>query len=220
MIARADIITQGDPTLIADQWAAAMETQAALPGFVEARLHRVYRLINKTDYRFLSVVQWRGAEDHAASLPVAGAYGFLTSPPTDPMANTYTLFNSAKGPETTRPPDHITVINPYRIAASEEHGYAEMWDQSARHMASKDGFIDAQFYRACRNGEPYHFVSRAAWRSEDAFMKQFEGADFRTIVAPYEGIFCISLSRLAGAVPSAAAAASPNATDPTERALS
>ncbi|WCE93250.1 antibiotic biosynthesis monooxygenase family protein [Acidithiobacillus ferriphilus] len=196
MIIRADIISQGNPDQIAERWVAAVRAQAAQPGFLEAKLHGVYRLINKTSYYFLSIIEWTGAEAYARSVGKTDCYAFLDILPADPVANTYTLINSAQHQDNRFSPDHVTVINPYRIPVAEAGKYSDMWNESARHMEEKDGFVSAQLYQAVRESEDFHFVSRAEWQSEQRFMNQFDGADFRKIIAPFEGIFSISLSRL------------------------
>lgn len=196
MIVRSNVIMQGQPDEFRDRWVTSAQAQAILPGFVEAKLYRVYRLLNKTPYHYLSVIEWMDADACEKSFHHGGHPTFLDVAPTNSIANTYTLINSAQHVNNGFSTGHITVINPYSIPVDEVEKYAPMWDHFARHMEAKDGFVSAQLYRAVRNDEHFCPISRAEWQSEQHFLKQFEGADFRKIVAPFEGIFSISLSRL------------------------
>lgn len=196
MIFRADIIRQGEPKAIKAQWQASLEAQAALPGFRQAKLHEVYRLLNDDAYRFVSITEWDDQAAYAASLRDAGHYTYLTHRPKDAVANTYTLINGAKRQQEILGEGQITVVNPYRIPASEAQQYADMWDASKQHMQDKPGFLDAQLLQCRKSDDTYYFVSRATWQNEALFLDQFAGKDFREIVAPYEGIFSITLTRL------------------------
>lgn len=71
-----------------------------------------------------------------------------------------------------------------------------MWEQSKQHMEGKEGFINARFFEAIESASEYIFVSRAEWRSEDLFMRQFAGRNFREIVAPFRSMFSICFSRV------------------------
>ncbi|NUB11786.1 hypothetical protein GAY28_03100 [Azospirillum brasilense] len=180
-------ILKADPQAdIARTWTAARAAPSAQPGFVEAKLHRVYKQLNRDGYSHVSMEAWSSPE----------ACGKVHTTP----ENLYEIVNQGRSADWAPDPGNLIVTNPYRIPPDEAERHAEMWDTSKRHMETREGFVDAYLFRAVDKNSEYFFVSRAEWRSEELFMRQFSGKDFKQIVKPFEGIFAICLSHVVATV--------------------
>lgn len=183
-----DVLRTDTPASLAPLWKAAAEAQATKSGFNVAKLHKVYKTLNRDSYDFVSIEQWRDMETCRAAQTT--------------VENLYTIVNEARSATEVSFPGAVIVTNPYRVRLEDAPRYADMWDVSKRHMETREGFIDAYLYQAVDSNSEYLFVSRAEWRSEELFMKQFEGTDFKNIVASFEGIFIICLSHVTDIVQS------------------
>ncbi len=183
---RIDILKADPLADVVRTWTAAGAARSAQPGFVEAKLHRVYKQLNRDGYSHVSIEAWASPETCAK---------VHTTP-----ENLYEIINQGRSVDQTPDPGNLIVTNPYRIPPEESGRYAEMWDTSKRHMETREGFVGAYLFQAIDKNSEYFFVSRAEWRSEDLFMRQFSGKDFKKIVEPFEGIFAICLSHVAGTV--------------------
>ncbi|MFO1101865.1 MAG: hypothetical protein U1E20_03050 [Methylocystis sp.] len=161
-------------------------------GFGCATLHQVYKQINQRGYDFVSIVDWDDASSRASAISPCET---LIRKEGNSAPNLYSLINSG-GDLSASDPGNLIVTNPYRIDRASSAQHAEMWEQSKQHMEGKEGFINARFFEAIESASEYIFVSRAEWRSEDLFMRQFAGRNFREIVAPFESMFSICFSRV------------------------
>lgn len=179
---RIDVIKDSQQAGIEQNWKAIVAERAARPGFSEAQLHRVYKRLNADGYAYVSIEKWTTPEAGGQIQPGSG--------------DLYDIVNQGHKADQVSEPGNVIVSNPYRISPEEAGRYAEMWDASKRHMETREGFVSAYLFQAVDKTSEYFFVSRAEWRSEEAFMQNFDGKDFKQIIAPFEGIFSICLSRV------------------------
>lgn len=181
---------------VVSNWKSAIEKQCRLTGFKEAKLQKVYKKININGYAYVSLVAWDSVENyHNAIQEIKN-----TQEQHSTLFNTpYFIINSADNQkEIDKGVDDKTkliVTNPYRISPIDAEKNAEMWNTSKEHMQNQDGFIRARLYQCSDAKGEYYFVSQAEWRTEEMFMKQFEGKDFKQIIKPFEKIFSICFLR-------------------------
>ena len=177
-------------------WCVSARQATQENGFGGATLHRVYKQINQQGYDFVSIVAWDNSSGviPASRQRKSGLPNKKTS-----AGNSYSLINQG-GDLAASDPGNLIVTNPYRIDRASASRHAEMWEQSKQHMQEKEGFVNARFFEATDEDSEYVFVSRAEWRSEELFMRQFAGRDFREIVAPFESMFSICFSRVVARV--------------------
>ncbi|WP_437286193.1 antibiotic biosynthesis monooxygenase family protein [Sorangium sp. So ce406] len=193
MIARIDIAETDDTDALQRSWSAAARELAAHPGFRNARLHVVYRRINAPGYDLISIVRWTDVSAHYA----AQAAGLALPLETGRGINLYGIVDQSDFVEQPAQRSHLVITNPYRIRQPQAAENAMMWGATRSLMAKRDGFISAELFQSYHPQEDaYYFVSRAEWRSEDAFMRQLAGKDYKSLVAPFEGTFQICLSRV------------------------
>lgn len=203
MIARIDLLDAGDPVAAARAWSQTMRAAQDRRGFLGALLHRVYRRVNRGGYDLVSIARWSDlAAWHADRAdPDAGPFGAQSKP----GAHLYGRVDGTAGSGPPHAEGQILVTNPYRIAKADAAKNATMWNATKALMADREGFLDAELFQTFAPGEDeYFFVSRARWASEEAFLKQFGGRDYKELVAPYEGTFQICFSHLADSVAPAA----------------
>ena len=189
------------------RWHRAINKQAQQPGFIGAKLHSVYKQLNRDGYALISVVSWEDDQSLDQARRERPLFSYLSDEQFARDSNRYHVIN--QGGDAALPPrdGDIVITNPYRISAEEAPRHAEMWEQSKRHMQGREGFVDAVLYQCRSPHGDYYFFSRARWRSEALFMSQFEGRDFKTIIAPFEGIFSICLSRTLSSIDAEACSA-------------
>ncbi|MBB4285698.1 antibiotic biosynthesis monooxygenase family protein [Roseospira goensis] len=212
MIARIDILETPDAGPAARLWGRALRAAAGMPGFRGARLLRVYRRLNRTGYALVGLSRWdslaayHGAEDALHRRPFG--------PETPPGVNLYGRVDAS--PPCAQPveAEQIVVTNPYRIDRGAAAENARMWAATKTLMQTREGFLDAELFQSFHpDADAYYFVSRARWRTEADFLRQFAGQDYKALVAPYEGTFQICFSRVADDVPDPAAPAIPGGAD-------
>lgn len=171
-------------------WRANAREATQQDGCSEATLHEVFKEINRQGYDYVSILCWDASPDQISALRQRDAGGRPKN-----GRSLYSLINHG-GDLAPSDPGNLIVTNPYRIDRSSAARHAEMWEQSKQHMQTKEGFVNARFFEATDAGAEYVFVSRAEWRSEELFMRQFAGRDFRQIVAPFEEMFSICFSKV------------------------
>ena len=196
MIYRADIIKTEQPDHVVDQWLAATDAQANQPGFVESKLHKIYKFINKTGYQLISITGWEDESSYDAVRSNPKCFGFLEDSAVAPRSHLYEVINHGANNRYPSTLDNLIVTNPYRITEAEAEKNAAMWNDSKEHMKDRDGFVNANLYQSLTKQDEYFFVSRAEWASEEQFLAQFQGKDFKKIVEPFESIFSICFSKV------------------------
>lgn len=187
---RIDLVRTPKPKPVIQSWQGVQHRFSQATGLVNRQLSQVYRRLHNKGYDLVGITEWRDLDSFRESqeyrLPNP------LNPTTDPEVNLYEVINQADR-ETPESGDLI-VTNPYRIPASEADDNARMWNDSKDHMFDQPGFVCARLYRQMNDQCDYYYVSQARWRSETDFMKQFEGKDFRKIIAAFEGKFSICFS--------------------------
>jgi heme-degrading monooxygenase HmoA len=196
MIFHIDVVKTDSTDQMATLWRSTVETERKMPGFVESTLHRTYRWLNHDGYQLVSITGWDTQANYDAALEHRDDYSCSGLERSSDGMNLYSVVNQGRNMSEASYAGNIVVTNPYRIDPKEAHRYAEMWDESKRHMETRDGFVNALLFQRINQDNEYIFVSRAEWKSEALFMKQFEGKDFKSIIKPLEGIFSICLSRV------------------------
>ena len=194
MTYRIDVLSTDDKDKLQNKWQQSITQQSQYPGFIDAKLHRVYKQINKTGYDFISICQWENDKAYHASFSDKSSYQYLATCNGKMKTNLYEICNGTNNTQEASVPGNLVVTNPYRINPNDADEYANMWNMSKDHMKSREGFVNANFYQQVSEDGDYYFVSCAEWRSEDLFMNQFSGKDFKKIVEPFENIFSICLS--------------------------
>ncbi|MDC3962394.1 antibiotic biosynthesis monooxygenase family protein [Polyangium jinanense] len=194
MIARIDIVETDDVAGLQRSWTAAARELVARRGFLNARLHVVYKRINAFGYDLVSIVRWNDinayyeAQASGQRLPLAANRGVAL----------YGLVERSEFVEQPARASHLVITNAYRILQPKAAEIARMWGATRDLMAKRDGFISAELFESYHpENDTYYFVSRAEWEDEDAFSRQLEGKDYRQLVAPFEGMFQICFSRVA-----------------------
>lgn len=201
MLSHIDIIEHDGGEDWIECWKQSARQQASLPGFGGASLQKVYRELNRDGYRYVAISHWRRHAAYEGSRIQRDCYAYLDDDSFETGGQRFNVINSGHNPYETSRPGSLIVTNPYRIGADEAPRHAEMWDASKRHMQGREGFVQAHLYQTLDQNGEYYFVSRAEWRSEALFMSQFQGKDFKQIIAPFEGIFSICLSEVVGQMP-------------------
>ncbi len=189
MLYNIDIIKD---EIVVTNWKNAIDKQCKFTGFKEAKLQKVYKKINIDGYAYVSIVAWDTADNYHNALHEVKK---TQEQHCTLFSNSFFIINSADNQkEIERGVDDKTkliVTNPYRISTVDAEKNAEMWDISKKHMQNQDGFIRARLYQCTDAKGEYYFVSQAEWRTEEMFMKQFEGKDFKQIIKPFEKVFSI-----------------------------
>ncbi|CAB3800779.1 hypothetical protein LMG28688_05242 [Paraburkholderia caffeinitolerans] len=194
MFFHIDFIKTEEPEVLTSQWRTFAQTLDKAPFFSGAWLHSTYRCLNQDEYQLVGITEWEGDGAHAdpraaRPCPLCSARGDARG-----ERNLYTVLNQGGDVRKMSFTGNVVVTNPYRIERGEAAKYAQMWDESKRHMEMQPGFVNAFLFQCVNPESDYFLISRAEWKSEEMFMKQFEGKDFRRIVEPFEGIFSICLS--------------------------
>jgi heme-degrading monooxygenase HmoA len=194
MIFHIDVVKTELPDSMSDLWRTSVQAVQNNPGFVEGTLHRTHRWLNRDGYQLVSLTRWESHSAYQTSLASQSGsfWGALDRVSDD--ANLYTVVNQSGDISRWADRGHVIVTNPYRIKADDAARYAQMWDASRKHMETQEGFVNAALFKSIGESNEYAFISRAEWQSEELFMKQFEGKDFKTIIEPLEGIFSICIS--------------------------
>jgi heme-degrading monooxygenase HmoA len=203
MIFHIDVVKTDSVDHMTALWRSTAEAEQGMPGFVGSMLHRTYRWLNHDGYQLVAITSWENRASYDAAIENMGGYSCVGLERTHDDMNLYSVAN--QGGSMSEAPDagNIVVTNPYRIDPKEADRYAAMWDESKQHMESREGFVNATLFRSINEDNEFIFVSRAEWKSEALFMKQFEGKDFKSIIKPLEGIFSICLSRVTGQITTA-----------------
>ncbi|WP_438042329.1 antibiotic biosynthesis monooxygenase family protein [Sorangium sp. So ce128] len=193
MIAQIDIVETDRADALRRSWVGAARELAACPGFLNARLHVVFKRFNARGYDLISVVRWTDINAHYA----ARAAGLERPLEADRGINLYGLVDRSEFVEQPARGSRLVITNPYRIRQPQAAENAMMWGATKALMAGRDGLISAELFQTYHpEHDAYYFISRAEWESEDAFMKQLAGKDYKNLVAPFEGTFQICLSHV------------------------
>ncbi|MFJ2027615.1 antibiotic biosynthesis monooxygenase family protein [Streptomyces sp. NPDC087897] len=81
--------------------------------------------------------------------------------------------SAAAGPESS-----VTFINVFEIAADELDAFIEKWEQRARLMRDKPGFIDSRMHRARSTDSRFQLVNVSHWESQEAWEAATADPDF------------------------------------------
>jgi heme-degrading monooxygenase HmoA len=196
MIFHIDVIKTDSADQMTALWRSTAEAEREMPGFVESTLHRTYRWLNHDGYQLVTITGWENQAAYDAATKHNQDHSCFGMECVHGDMNLYTVANRSGTMSAALDNGNIVVTNPYRIDPKEANRYMKMWDESKRHMECREGFVNATFFESINKDNEFVFVSRAEWKSEALFMKQFEGKDFKSIIKPLEGIFSICLSRV------------------------
>ncbi|WP_079134080.1 antibiotic biosynthesis monooxygenase family protein [Streptomyces sp. EN23] len=72
----------------------------------------------------------------------------------------------------------VTFINVFEIAADELDAFVEKWEQRARLMRDKPGFIDSRMHRARSSDSRFQLVNVSHWESQAAWEAATADPDF------------------------------------------
>lgn len=64
---------------------------------------------------------------------------------------------------------HVTLINPFEVAAAQEAAFVESWKQTAAVFAAHPGYLDTRLHRAIDPAARFRFVNIAHWASAEAW---------------------------------------------------
>ncbi|MEU8669076.1 antibiotic biosynthesis monooxygenase [Streptomyces anulatus] len=67
------------------------------------------------------------------------------------------------------PDSPVTFINVFEISADELDAFVEKWEQRARLMREKAGFIDSRMHRARSSDSRFQLVNVSHWASQEAW---------------------------------------------------
>ncbi|MFJ5890687.1 antibiotic biosynthesis monooxygenase family protein [Streptomyces californicus] len=76
------------------------------------------------------------------------------------------------------PQSPVTFINVFEIAADELDTFIEKWEQRARLMRDKPGFIDSRMHRARSTDSRFQLVNVSHWESQEAWETATADPDF------------------------------------------
>ena len=74
-----DVLRTDTPASLAPLWKAAAEAQATKSGFNVAKLHKVYKTLNRDSYDFVSIEQWRDMETCRAAQTTVELYQYIVN---------------------------------------------------------------------------------------------------------------------------------------------
>ncbi|WP_433399194.1 antibiotic biosynthesis monooxygenase family protein [Streptomyces sp. CA-146814] len=73
------------------------------------------------------------------------------------------------GLATGTPETPVTFINVFEIAADELDAFVEKWEERARLMRDRPGFIDSRMHRARSADSRFQLVNVSHWESQEAW---------------------------------------------------
>ncbi|MBT2901630.1 MULTISPECIES: antibiotic biosynthesis monooxygenase family protein [unclassified Streptomyces] len=76
------------------------------------------------------------------------------------------------------PDPPVTFINVFEISADELDAFVEKWEERARLMREKPGFVDSRMHRARSSDSRFQLVNVSHWESQEAWEAATADPDF------------------------------------------